>query len=86
MTNQEWTWARLNREQIGLLHQAEATLGADILLAYRSESQPQAQAPAIVQMGLHVAALNESQLECLQGLEAMMQVVVIAYQQSAASV
>lgn len=84
MTNQEWTWAHLTREQMGLLQEAEATLGADILLAYQPESQPQAQAPAITQMGLHVAALNESQLECLQGLEAMVQAVVIAYQQSAA--
>ncbi len=84
MTTQEWTWAHLNREQISLLRKAEATLGADILLAYHPESQPQAQAPKVAQMGLQVAALNESQLECLQGLEDMMQAVVIAYRQSAA--
>lgn len=84
MTNQAWTWAHLNREQIGLLQEAEATLGSDILLAYQVESHPHAQAPEVAQMGLHVAALNDSQLECLQGLETMMQTVVIAYQQSAA--
>lgn len=81
-TNSEWSWAALNREQLGLLHEAENTLGADILLAYQQESQPQAQAPAIAQMGLQVAALNESQLECLQGLEQMVNAVVIAYRQN----
>lgn len=83
MTQSEWTWAQLNGQQIGLLQEAEQTLGADILLAYQQESQPQAQAPEIAQMGLYVAALNESQLECLHGLEKMMQTVVIAYKQNA---
>lgn len=83
MTNTEWTWAELNRDQLNLLQKAETTLGADILLAFRHESQPQAQAPDVVPMGLHVAALNESQMECLQGLEQIMQTVVIAYQKSA---
>ena len=78
----EWSWAALNREQLGILREAEQSLGADILLAYQEESQPQAQAPALTEMGLHVAALNESQLECLQGLEQMVNAVVIAYQQN----
>lgn len=78
----EWSWAALNREQLGILQEAEQSLGADILLAYQEESQPQAQAPALTEMGLHVAALNESQLECLQGLEQMVNAVVIAYQQN----
>lgn len=82
MTNSEWSWASLNHEQLGLLRKAENTLGADILLAYQQESQPQAQAPAIAQMGLQVAALNESQLECLQGLEQMVNAVLIAYRQN----
>ena len=78
----EWSWAALNREQLGILQEAEQSLGADILLAYQEESQPQAQAPALTEMGLHVAALNESQLECLQGLEQMVNAIVIAYQQN----
>lgn len=82
MTNSEWSWAALNRAQLGLLREAEGTLGADVLLAYQQESQPHAQAPAIAQMGLQVAALNESQLECLQGLEQMVNAVVIAYRQN----
>lgn len=82
MTNSEWSWATLKREQLGILREAEDTLGVDILLAYQQESQPQAQAPAIAQMGLQVAALNESQLECLQGLEQMVNAVVIAYRQN----
>lgn len=82
MTASEWSWAALNREQLGILRKAEQSLGADILLAYQEESQPQTQAPALTAMGLHVAALNESQLECLQGLEQMVNAVVIAYQQN----
>lgn len=82
MTNSEWSWASLNHEQLGLLRKAENTLGADILLAYQQESQPQAQAQSIAQMGLQVAALNESQLECLQGLEQMVNAVLIAYRQN----
>lgn len=82
MTHSKWSWAALNREQLGILREAEDTLGADILLAYQQESQPQAQAPALAQMGLQVAALNESQLECLQGLEQMVNAVVIAYRQN----
>lgn len=82
MVNSEWSWATLEREQLGILREAESTLGADILLAYQLESQPQAQAPALNQMGLQVAALNESQLECLQGLEQMVNAVVIAYRQN----
>jgi len=82
MTNSEWSWASLNHEQLELLREAENTLGADILLAYQQESQPQAQSPSLGAMGLFVAALNESQLECLQGLEQMVDAVVIAYRQN----
>lgn len=82
MTNSEWTWAELDGEQLGLLQEAEATLGADILLAYQQESHIQPHAPEVAQMGLYVAALDESQLECLQGLEQTVQAVVIAYQQN----
>ncbi len=82
MLNSEWSWATLEREQLGILREAESTLGADILLAYQPESHLHAQAPTINQMGLQVAALNESQLECLQGLEQMVNAVVIAYRQN----
>jgi hypothetical protein len=82
MVNSEWSWATLEQEQLGILREAESTLGADILLAYQPESKPHAQAPMINQMGLQVAALNESQLECLQGLEQMVNAVVIAYRQN----
>lgn len=82
MATSEWSWAALDREQLGILREAESTLGADILLAYQPESQPHAQAPTINQMGLQVAALNESQLECLQGLEQMVNAVVIAYRKN----
>lgn len=82
MTNQEWTWARLNREQIGLIRPKPPW--APIFYWPTERIEPTASPrPGNRADGLHVAALNESQLECLQGLEAMMQAVVIAYQQGA---
>jgi hypothetical protein len=62
-----------------LLKEGEDTLGADILLAYQQDQQAQAASESISGYGLRVADLNESQLECLQGLEQKMEAVVIAY-------
>jgi hypothetical protein len=81
MANSEWSWASLNGEQISMLREGEQTLGADILLAYQSDQTAAVQEARFSQSGLQVAPLNESQLECLQGLEKNMQAVVIAYQQ-----
>lgn len=77
----EWTWARLNRDQLGLLREAEETLGADILMAYRQGERAEVKADVLAQTKLQAADLNESQLECLQGLERQLDSVVIAYQQ-----
>jgi hypothetical protein len=64
-----------------MLHEGEQTLGADIMLAYQQDQPATVQAGEFSQSGLQVASLNESQLECLQGLEKNMQAVVIAYRQ-----
>ncbi len=85
MSNTGWTWSNLSNEQLGLLAEAERTLGADCLLAYQASDQAASghrSAPERVQ----VAALNASQLDCLQGLEQRLQSVVVAYRHSGHSV
>ena len=84
MNSNGWTWSDLSGEKLGMLNEAEQTLGADILLAFQEDKRAEPQRASISQSGLHIAPLNESQLECLQGLEEKMQAVVIAYQQTSA--
>ncbi len=75
-----WTWANLNTAQMQLLHQGEQTLGPDILMAYQPDQSSSVNQETISQEGLQVASLDESQLECLQGLEDKLNAVVVAYQ------
>jgi hypothetical protein len=82
MASGEWNWARLNREQIRLLMEAEQTLGADILLAYRERDPAAGQEERFDGSGVRPAALDESQLECLQGLEQQLGAVIVAYQKA----
>lgn len=79
MTNTRWTWAQLTDDQVQRLAFAEQTLGADILLVYQPLSQAQQGQVAAPEQGLRPASLNDGQLECLHGLEAQLQAVVIAY-------
>jgi hypothetical protein len=79
MANPNWTWANLTDVQRQQVTEAEATLGADYLLVYQSGQQFAAQATRSLAEGLQVAELTHSQLECLQGLENMLQAVVVAY-------
>ncbi len=65
-----WTLSRLSDEEERLLKEAEATLGGKVLLAY----EPDQVAPA---------RLNESQLECLQGLEQKLGMSVVAVEPAA---
>jgi len=71
-----------------MLNEAERTLGheTDILLAYQpqqaSVSKPQPDlGNHFRQREMQVAALSDSQMECLQGLENKLQAVIIAYKQ-----
>jgi hypothetical protein len=80
--NDGWTWARLDRERLQMIREAEQTLGSDILLAYQPGDQASLQEETISQMGVKVAPLDESQLECLQGLEEKVSAVVVAYQRA----
>lgn len=81
MANNGWTWANLSGEQLGMLHEGEQTLGAAILLAYQQDQNDTIQVGNFSQSSLQVASLNESQIECLQGLEKNMQAIVVAYQE-----
>jgi hypothetical protein len=75
MSNHNWTWAQLDERQMQALQEAERTLGADYVLAYQTgEGSTRAAAEA-----LHAAPLNDSQLECLQGLEQQLGATLVAY-------
>jgi hypothetical protein len=76
MSTQTWKWANLNNEQMNLLSEAEKTLGADYLLVYQPGEARDMDAQS---SQLSVAQLNDSQLECLRGLENRLDAVVVAY-------
>jgi hypothetical protein len=80
MTHHTSSWADLTGDQLGMLQEAEQTLGADILLAYRSGEPVDIDFEKLGENRLRLAGLNESQVECLQGLESKLEAVVIAYQ------
>ena len=82
MAHDRWNWANLNGEQLDQLREGEQTLGADILLAYQQDQMATVQDGMFSRSGLQAAVLNDSQIECLQGLEKNLQAVVIAYQQT----
>jgi hypothetical protein len=83
MGNMGWTWADLTRKQLELIAEAERTLGTDYLLAYQAREQAGAGGTRSALNRMQVASLNESQLECLHGLEQQLQAVVVAYKQKA---
>lgn len=66
MDNKIWMLANLTDDQLKLVREAEQTLGSISVLVFR---------PA----DLKVAGLNESQIECLQGLEKKLGMMVVAY-------
>ncbi len=82
MDGSEWEWAKLNGDQLKLIVEAERTLGADYLLAFRRGGQSASRGIEPPKGGPRVARLNESQVECLQGLETQLQSIVVAYQQA----
>ena len=65
-------------EQLDLVREAERTLSTDVVLAFRPADDGPLhdgdRAP-----GVEPAALDESQLECLQGLESRFDAVLVAY-------
>jgi hypothetical protein len=79
MNHTEWSWAKLNNDQLDQLKEGEETLNVDFLLAYQEDEKADAQLIEAFRTGLQTANLDESQLECLQGLESNLGAVVIAY-------
>ena len=79
MAEMTWTWARLDERGLGLVQEAEKTLGADVVLLYAVGAPGAATA---ARAGLRPAPLDSSQLECLQGLEKMVGAVAVAYQRT----
>jgi hypothetical protein len=74
-----WSWANLSEDQVSLVAEAEQTLGADYMLAYQSSERDASRNIRYFIQDLQLASLDESQLDCLQGLEKRLQAVVIAY-------
>ena len=76
MTREIWVWADLDDRKLGLVQEAERTLGADCVLAYRKGDSGR-DVPLVV--NLKPAPLTASQLECLQGVERLIESVTVAY-------
>jgi hypothetical protein len=79
MNHTDWNWAKLNTNQLEQLKEGEETLKVDYLLAYQEDEKADAQLIEAFRTGLQTAELDDSQLECLQGLESNLGAVVIAY-------
>ncbi len=67
MENNVWLLANLSADQLRALQEAEQQLGPVSILAFQPEQAK-------------VAQLNESQVECLKGLEGQLGLTLIAYQ------
>ena len=80
MSEKTWVWADLNAEQLRMVTFAEQTLGADYLVAFQPADGSAASA-ASAPPGVDYAELTDSQLECLQGLEAQLHTTLVAYKQ-----
>jgi hypothetical protein len=79
MNTNRWAFANLNNEQLELVKEGENTLGAEYLLAYvQDEKAPTGYVELFIE-GLMTAPLDDSQLECLAGLEERLNAVVVAY-------
>ena len=79
MMSKSWRWADLNEEQLEMVKEAETTLDVAYVLAFQPTEQA-ADDKSLRLAGAHVAHLTESQLECLQGLEAQLDATLVAYE------
>jgi len=69
MNDKIWILAKLTQDQLKLVQEAEQTLGPFHVLVFQ---------PA----DLDVAGLDESQVECLHGLEKSLGMTIVAYKKS----
>ncbi len=65
-----WELANLSAEQLRSIQEAEQTLDSVSLVAFDSVDTT------------NVAKLNESQIECLQGLEQKLGLTIVAYRRT----
>jgi hypothetical protein len=79
MTTNGWTWAKLDDDQMQLLAEAERSLGAEYILVYKPTGRSSSRAVEANVRKLSAAQLNESQMECLRGLEEQLHAVAVAY-------
>jgi hypothetical protein len=74
-----WTFADLTNDQVNLVTEAERSLGADVVMVYRSGASTWADVERIAEEGLAPDPLEPSQLERLQALERQLGAVAVAY-------
>jgi hypothetical protein len=79
----EWSYADLGPEQLALVAEAERTLDTDVVMVYRPSAWGTADPAVVTADGLRPVELEPSQLECLQGLEARIGGVMVAYRREA---
>ncbi len=76
MTDQTWTWARLDPAHLALVEETERAIGADFVVVY-APGDPRRDLPA--SLPLAPAALTDAQVERLRRLEAEVGGVAVAY-------
>ncbi len=75
----EWSYAELAPEQLELVEEAERTLGTDVVMAYRPSTWGTVDPEIVSADGLRPVDLGPTQLARLQGLEARVGAVMVAY-------
>jgi hypothetical protein len=78
-----WDFADLDPAQLALVVEAERTLETDVVMVFRPGAPSWADVERLADEGLTPVELDESQLECLQGLERQVGGVAVAYRRAA---
>jgi hypothetical protein len=79
MSANNWIFAQLVDEQLELIKEGEAVLGVDYIVAFRQDDRARPGYVDLFLEGLSAAQLDDSEIECLEGLEQRLQAVVVAY-------
>jgi len=74
--DERWTWADLDADGVALLRETERALGSDVVVAYRRGVSATVGAAGV---GMPPAPLDDSQIECLRGVEDRLGCVAVAY-------
>jgi len=80
--NDEWAYAELEDEQLAFVLEAEASLDADVVLAFRPVRRGTVDPDAVAAHGLQPIDLDQAQLDRLRGLEGRSHSVLVAYRQA----